>query len=457
MKSSIIALTLGILVNSGAVAQQRGATPIPEFFGIYAVAKGNLIELTGGLAAATPKVRVRFGTPANVEAVFKGSPLASISEAEVLLLTKDARFIVNLQSGSGDVAANLQITPMVFIANITIDTGPYRYPTVLRRTGPVHAWEAPHTSFFGMISETLRQPIRVRTKPVAGQQSMVMAVPAQELSGGLYALSGGEYWKERILFAVEPLSQGETQKRIDELCTWSMLTAQLGCEIKTHVERSVAGAPSTAPIEDSGGIPTSKAASTGPPSCGDYASCLSSGWRASKARDWAGAIAGFQGATVTAPSRKDGWENLALALLMSGRAVEEVSKPWDTLLQSGRVVSVAACRAKLFSCEVGSLSLSKTKIVFNDSKGKEGFAIAPSQVTPGELKKRSVLGTNFTSFRLNVAGKDQWFDFIPWNGEKCVHGANYFCEGDAAHQQEIVGEYVLASVKSLGDSSRHLP
>jgi hypothetical protein len=196
----------------------------------------------------------------------------------------------------------------------------------------------------------------------------------------------------------------------------------------------------------------SQSGSTSP--CPDYNSCLSTGEKALKEKDWNAAIAAFRAATVADPKEKTAWEQLAIAQLAAGNPKEEIFRTWDSMLSSGMAVSLPMCRGKVFNCEVGVLTITKGAVSFSASNKKTLITGAPAQFTPKGLKSGSVpiFGTKYTAFILSESGKDHTFFFMPPNGEKCTHAASWFCEGNANAQQAVAGEYVSVALKALSET-----
>ncbi|MDX9734914.1 MAG: hypothetical protein RBU36_12365 [Thermoanaerobaculia bacterium] len=207
------------------------------------------------------------------------------------------------------------------------------------------------------------------------------------------------------------------------------------------------------PQEADGQPAESKGSATsvhGTASCGSFDGCSSAGMSAVQAKDWERAIRAFRGATVADPSKKDGWENLALSLLAAGRAKEEVVPVWDRLWKDQQDLLFPVCKKAFVGCTVGMLLVSRATIAFDDSRGKRVFAANSAEVTPGQVQVQNFLSLDRALFSLTVRGKTHSFEYIPPGAGPCVNTTDLpRCVKNAAYQQRIVAEYVLEAIAGV--------
>lgn len=178
-------------------------TPIPEFYGIYAVAGESLYSLDSvepALAALQTSVRVsrtekdfnaRGGRPTNVPA-----------------LTGDVSVLIFKKDDSLDIAQDLALSRLPFVRRMTINANDSNF----RRTFAIEAWVAGSEPGYYDLG-TAR--IDLRFKPVKDHSEMVLAVPIAPLAPGVYLLSGKHVLTGGFLFAVLPLDDATQTACVD--------------------------------------------------------------------------------------------------------------------------------------------------------------------------------------------------------------------------------------------------
>jgi hypothetical protein len=119
-------------------ASRRRNIPVPEYFGIYAISDGQLIKLDAKEIRASKNVSVRMGQRQAVSGVLNGAPVATSQSASVPVFSPDLKIVVYLQSGGMlsplQMAEPLRIEPLVFVRNLSVDTGfPEQRPSQRRR------------------------------------------------------------------------------------------------------------------------------------------------------------------------------------------------------------------------------------------------------------------------------------------------------------------------------------
>lgn len=196
MNSRICFATLGVVIALATVVQ-AAEPPLPEFYGLYAVADGKLYSLDTSdpaLAARAQSVRV-----SRTEKEFSAGGGISLS---VPSLPPSLNFLVYVKGNALQAASQLALHQIPFIRAMTINANDRNW----RRTYHPNSWVS--TTEFGYANVGATK-VELRFKPVKGQDEMVLAVPATALSPGLYRL-GADF-----LFAVPALESAESDRCVD--------------------------------------------------------------------------------------------------------------------------------------------------------------------------------------------------------------------------------------------------
>jgi hypothetical protein len=225
------------------------STPIPEYYGLYAVAGGKLLGIDVPQSTMTPKhASVRLGKRAAVGAILDGAAPGSSGSVEVPELPATVQFIVFVQSGGAVtpmmIGQSMYLRGLVFVQTLSVDTG---WPNNVRRRGELRAWDTGDPSELGGLAQSdITQRTVLLAKPVPGHNDMVILVPANPLTPGVYAFGQGEteapFAQRPFMFAVPPAADGEARKCVDESCTYAMMASK--CEASPCAgNRASPGAP----------------------------------------------------------------------------------------------------------------------------------------------------------------------------------------------------------------------
>jgi tetratricopeptide (TPR) repeat protein len=229
---SIGAVLCWVLSPQVLRGQPQANIPVPEYFGIYAVSDDRLIKLDGKEVRVDKNLPVRMGQRQAVSSILNGAPVASSQVSNLPLFSPDLKIIVYLQ-GSGtisplQVAGSLKIEPLVFVRNVSVDTG---FPNNVRRSGPENGWEYGNApELLGLASGGHPEALELLKKPFPGRKDMIVAGFAEQLAAGVYRftlrpgdplLGGGTYFT----FAVEPLAEAESSKCVDASITYAMMVS----------------------------------------------------------------------------------------------------------------------------------------------------------------------------------------------------------------------------------------
>lgn len=260
------------LASRSGLGQSRESVPVPEYYGIYAVVEGKLVKLDGQQVRAEQTVSVRLGQRNGVGNILQGQPVGGSTALQIARFNPNLKIVVfsqpsGLQSPL-DVAKSLHLESLVFVRNLTVDTG---FPNNVHRSGPENGWEdgdAPE--LLGVSSGDRSKQLEFLIRPMPGHQDMVIAELADSLTPGVYRLSVGErdpfFGRGGFLFAVEPVADGENAKCVNAVVTYSMNMSNSKYTPCGGAQQAVTRVPSPqpgAPTNDAGGAPISTAQSVG--------------------------------------------------------------------------------------------------------------------------------------------------------------------------------------------------
>ena len=425
-------LLLFLLIPDLLSCQSKNATPIPEFYGTYAVSDGKLVSIDSKSSQPIPVEAIKVGQHGDTYqicdrgAAVVPSPPKTINVAS---FSGNVEFLVFLQT-SGEASAmrlaqSLKVGALGFVRNTAVNCGNGV------RTGAEGGWE------------TATRYVELRVKPVPGQQEMVVAVPSTPLDPGVYVLSGSslqsvfqfEYW-----FAVSPASEAEKTKCVD-------LTVQFNRY--QLMERGVLGQsvrPCSAGADSGTGSGNVSSAA-----CSDFDSCMHGGRDAFRASDWSTAIADFRAAAGKNPSSGEPWALIGNTYLAAGRT-DDLPNAWDKALTLGWSLSLPVCRERTMRpCEEGRLSLDTKKVALTTTSDQLVFSASPSDMHPAGRV------TDIATVRFTVRNgkKNYQLDFIPYAVD-CQEQTLVQCPQPGVEQQGAVANYVLGALSrldSLGSAS----
>jgi hypothetical protein len=222
------ALMLICLSAGTSLALSGQAVPLPEYFGVYALVDGTLIQLDSQHVSAPSYVTVLMGHRSGVGNILQGQAVASSTQARIPRFSPNLKIIVYSQK-SGlesplDTARSLHLESLAFVRNVNVDTG---WPNNVRRSGVENGWEAGDApELLGIASGDHAKQLEFRIRSAPGHQDMVIAELVEPLSPGVYSLRLGERnpWSNSsgFLFAVDPVGEGITRHCVDASVKYSM-------------------------------------------------------------------------------------------------------------------------------------------------------------------------------------------------------------------------------------------
>lgn len=436
--------------------------PVPEYFGVYAVVDGHLMKLDGQGVEAKKLTTVRMGQRMGVGDVTQHQPAAlPPSSIQVPELPADLKIIVYAQSGGAqsplEIAKTLHLESLVFVRTLTIDAG---WPSGIKRSDRENGWDAGGAvELAGTAGGQHASELEFLMKPMPGHQDMVIAGLAEKLKPGVYRLTLGrrEFFMPAsmqggMLFAVQPVSQGENDKCVDSLMTYAMTTSNTkytpcsGAQITTS---AAMGSQSDAslPLQNAPAA-TTKAA------CADYDGCMQMGQTAFRSSDWPMAISSFQAAANQHTTNGDPWVWLGRTYLRSGQN-EDVPAVWNKAFQLGGTLIIGVCHERSFQpCERGDLSLSTNSVAFLVNGSQTAFSVPPSQVNAKGVLNNTLMG--HASFGLQIDKKKYNFEFLPL-GVTCQIQQFVQCPQEGTAQQLTVANYLSRTVPALASGALGKP
>ena len=414
-------------------AQTAQEVPLPEYYGLYAVAGGKLLGIDVPSSTMTPNsVEVRVGIRNNAGNIINGSPGARTETVKVVELQADVKFLLFVRS-SGNItpttlAESLTLRAFPYVRNMSVDAFGLAGSHRTRRTDTVDGWHVgDDRGMMGIEMSPFAPSIQLLTKPVPGQSEMVLAAPAapgNKLPPALYSISGGAGRGSSLRFAVEPLSEAKNETCMDVSYTISvgmMGDETVGKRDMAFCSDSSSTAGPAVSDRPTGGQPGGSQPAAPQPSipvastCGDVATCLRNG----------------------------------NSLLASGQ-YQQAATVWDRALQLGGSVSFAVCHELFSSCENGTFSLSRSEISFAYERSQKVFNAKPSDVRAVEARKFSF--GNWAYFRLRVGNRNYNFDYIP-QGMQCKVELHAECPNPGLQQQLTVGNWVIAAIPKLASGA----
>ncbi len=452
-------LLLGLcLAPHSVLGQSKESVPVPEYFGIYAVVEGKLVKLDAQQVHTEHTVSVRLGQRNGVGNILQGQSVGGSTTAQIAGFSPNLRIVVFSQP-SGlesplDVAKSLHLESLVFVRNLTVDTG---WPNNVRRSGLENGWdsgEAPE--LLGIASGDRSKQLEFLIRPMAGHQDMVIAELPNALTPGVYRLSVGErdpfFGRGGFLFAVEPVADGENSKCVNALVTYSMNMSNSKYTPCSGNQQTATSSTSNQSAMSSSAQTASAATASG--ACGDYDGCMRAGQSAFRSEDWQTAVSSFQTAANQRANSSDPWVWLGRTYLRNGQN-QDVPAAWDKALQLGGSLIIGACHERAFQpCERGDLSLSSTAVAFLINGSQTAFSVAPSQVSAKGVLNNTAMG--HVSFGLQIEKKKYNFEFLPL-GVTCQIQLFVQCPQEGTAQQLTVANYISRSIPALASGALGKP
>jgi len=426
IRNLTLMLLFSVLATVVLSCQTKSNTPLPEFYGTYAISNGKLVSVDSKSPQQIAVAAAKVGQHGDTYKICDSGAAVVPSPARVINIADFAgnvEFVVFFQT-SGEasamrVAQGLRVGELGFVRNTNVNCG-----TGIK-TGDEGGWE------------TVTRHVELRVKPVPGQQEMVIAVPSAPLEPGVYVLSGihssqsmfdQEYW-----FAVSPLAEAEKTKCIDLTVQFNRYQLMNGGVLGQSFKPCGAAADI--------GTPSSNNSSA---ACADFDSCMRGGHEAFRASDWSTAISDFQTASAKSPSRGEPWVWIGNAYLATGRT-DDLPGAWDKALALGSPLSIGVCHERSFRpCELGSLTLDAKSVAFTTNGGQAIFSAPPSEMHPAGR----VTETQTVRFTVRNGRKNYGLNFVPF-GVDCQTQLLVACPEAGVAQQSAVADYVLGSFSKL--------
>lgn len=428
----LLALTLGNVAGAQSV-------PLPEYYGIYAIDKGKLVNLFGGRSSQQPTTRT-------IELFsFKSG---SSEGRPAMELSPDVRFLVFDQS------------PVEASQGLYIYRSPYARN--LRMRNPDPAIMGGGRDQVLAINKRLAARVEafrvgLAAKPVPGQPQMVEVVPEYELPSGTYLIYGERERKyEYHWFVVGSPEPGEASDCIDLDFEFGGFGGRIVkatyYDLHGPVEFLEITKGHYVPCGSSVGVQPSGRSGVGSihVSCDDYTSCLNGGVTAFNAHRWDESLAYFEEAARIEPGRGDAWVGVGGVYLEMGRYSEAWSVT-DKGLQLGATVGAHVCRERtLRPCQKGTFLLSRKQVTFIDSKGQKVFSAPLSEVTSQEALRLSFIDAAYS--RLKISGKNYSLYLIP-EAVRCKVNSVVECPEPGFTQQKVFANYVHHVTQELASGS----
>lgn len=252
-RTGMLTIALAILAAAGSPADDK--IPTPEYFGVYAVSGGKLFGIDVPQNTMAPERQsIPLGERAASGDITNGKPTAHSQSVDVPQFPANVQFLVFMQKGGTStpmmVAKTLYIRALLFVRSMSVDLG---WPSNIKRTSPENAWDASDVNpreILGQSQGDITKEIRLLQKPVSGHDDdMVLAVPAEALPPGVYALA--QEGKTIFRFAVGPASEGQSQRCADVKCSYAMQASR--CEaVPCRTGAGSADSPASSPQDSSG-------------------------------------------------------------------------------------------------------------------------------------------------------------------------------------------------------------
>ncbi len=456
MKNTLTQFLAGaaMCVACGPHASFGQSLPVPEYFGVYAVVDGKLLKLDGQEVHAEKLTTVRIGRRMGVGNVVQHQPATMPpTNMQVPELSADLKIIAYAESGGLqsplDIAKTLHLESLVFVRTLTIDTG---WPSAIKRSDPENGWDSGDAVELAVVAggEHARE-LEFLMKPMPGQKDMVVAGLVDKLKPGVYRLTLGQRdafipssMQSGMLFAVQPVEQGESGKCVNAVVTYAMSMS------KTKYS-SCAGAAvntPTASVNPSGD--TTGSSAVGAASCNSYDLCFQAGMAAYRAKDWSTANASLKTAASQQPTSGEPYVWLGRILFRDGQPhkQQDLTEVWNKALSLGAQILIGACHElTLRPCERGDLALSSKSVAFLVNGSREVFSAAPNEVDPGRILNNSA--AMHVSYSLKVGGKNYAIDFIPLGVTNCQFNLMVQCPQEGITEQIVMAQYVNQALPKL--------
>jgi hypothetical protein len=444
-----VVVLLSTLVPRPAKCQ----TPVPEFYGFYAVDGSRMVALYEG--------RDPGGTATISQGIYS-IPNNGAQTWTVAVLPTTARFII-FYASAGDMIKAMTFHRLPLLRNV-VETPDLNEVQLAAATGHVVSPRVISTPNIPLLARIPELESRILTKPVPNQLQMVELVPNAALVPGLYVFdyspapnqgwnvvvsigSTSEQEKPYCLDLILPGGYGGVFWRANSELNDAVPALDSGRYKKcdASASSSTSGSARSAPFGGSANVAAA--------SCSDYDPCLQAAFAAYKSQDWNNATANFEAAAVKRPTSGEPWLWLGRILLSDGVSVQlqDLANDWDKALALGTTIKIGACHERGFqACERGDLLLSTKSVSFLANGTAAVFAAPPNEITPGNVLDNSP-GAHI-SYGLRVGGKNYKFDFIP-PGIVCDFSIVVHCPPEGVATQLVMAQYVSQTLPKLASGA----
>jgi hypothetical protein len=457
-------LILGFLgVAPSVFCQSNDNIPVPEYFGVYAVIDGKLLKLDGQEMHADKLATIPIGQRMGVGNVVQRQPATMPPKnVQVPEFPADLKIVIYSQSGGLqsplDKAKTLHLESLVFVRTLTIDTG---WPNAIKRSDPENGWDSGDAVELAVVAGGAHaRELEFLVKPMSRQKDIVIAGLADKLKPGVYRLTLGHRdafmpasMQGGMLFAVQPVSQGESGKCVDALVTYAMSMSNTKY---TSCGGAAVNTPSPSSVNPAGGETTG--GGTVAASCNSYDTCFEAGMVAYKSQDWPTANESFRAAAKQRPASGEPWVWLGRILFMDNQPHQQsdLSDVWDKALALGSQIMIGACHELILRpCERGDLALSTKTVSFLVNGSQAIFSAAPPDITPGRILNNPA-GMHI-SYSMKVANKNYAIDFIPLGTQGCQFNLMVQCPPDGVTKQSVLARYVSQTLPKLASGALNAP
>ncbi|HUU46248.1 MAG TPA: tetratricopeptide repeat protein [Acidobacteriota bacterium] len=461
MRSSVVGAVL-LLLSSVFPHVAQSQIPIPEYYGTYAVQDDGLIALSEGRSTIEPEKIV-----VDIYSLKEGGKV----RFEVTGVSSNARFMV-FRRALEEYIQSAKLFKIPHIRNWISGLDPVAGAMGRLYGSGKDAKTIPMNGWFSARIPELE--IHLLTKPLHGQDQMVILEPDGDLPRGLYVLSwivGQEFT------AVYLLVGGSNALEPQQCFDVKFASAGFGGSIEMHdylMRHGPAILPYLTPdhyelcgteTRVTDGKPRvggdfSDSAQTSSSACTSYDECLNEGNLAWEARRWTDAVNAYRKASSINSMKSEAWRNLGFAYMEVGR-YQGLPSAWDHVLSLGEALRIPVHWERTLGGNKGWLVISTEFIAFVGANGDTIFSSDPKEVTAlGVEHKQATQGHTFARFGLQIKQKKKYhFEYVPLSVQNCESGKTYSCPEPGLSQQETIGYFVIERIPKIvsGDFPKSAP
>lgn len=454
------------------------STPVPQYFGTYAVVDGRLLRLDGKTFNPSKTISVRFADLKNENGFMAGQPgIVQPRDLQIPVFPANLKLVVYEDDSPN---TEFELESLLYVKDLTtykVNGGG------IAQTFVVNGWDdswnlANMRRWSGLPS----QDIELQYKPVSGQKNMIVAGLDEALPPGVYRLKREEggfatslLGSGGLIFAVEPLREGELGKCANlaiQLSDMGGVGSKYTSCSNASPPRTFSGSPDLPPRSSAVGATTPLAPSPEtPPStpavgqgnsnsenagnavCNGYYDCFNAGLKAYRSQNLAESLADFQAASKADPKQGQPWYWQGIVMLKTRQIsqVGQLANVWDKALSLGSIVTISSCHERgIQPCERGDLMLSPNSVSF--SRGSiQIFNVPPQQTEPGQIQNNASFA--HVAYRFKADGKSYTFDFVPSTWSTCKFDLLVQCPQMGYAEQLILTQYVAQTLPKLASGA----